>query len=100
MTDEDIIILLNEFVFEKLVPEQKTMVAEEILASVSFDTENGKLVISKPDVMTFSGLLRKYTYAKYEALSMTIKGIFQEEKEKEDAAKAATKANYKKAVSR
>lgn len=90
MTSEDVIVLLNETIFEKLTPEQKTMVAEELLAPISFDTENDKIVIGKPDVKTYSGLLRKYTYAKYEVLLESIKTLFQAEKDKEDAAKATT----------
>ncbi len=90
MTNEDVVILLNERIFEQLEKEQQTMIAGELLASVSYDTENDKLIITKPDVHTYSGLLRKYTYAKYEVLLQSIKTLFQVEKDKEDASKAAT----------
>lgn len=93
MTSEDVIIILNEKIFEQLTDEQKTMIAEELLASVSFDDEKGKVVISKPDVNTFSLLLRKYTYAKYEVLLESIKTLFNVEEEEEDA--TATTTNTK-----
>lgn len=89
MTSEDVIVILNEKIFEQLTPEQKTMVAEELLASISYDDENGKLTITKPDVNTYSLLLRKYTYAKYEVLLESIKTLYNAEKEAEDNKKSA-----------
>lgn len=84
MTNEDIIILLNERVFDQLENEQKEMVVEELLAKVYFDDEKGKITIVPPDVNTFSLLLRKYGYApKYERLQETIKAIFAQEAETE-----------------
>ncbi len=96
MTNEDIIILLNEKIFEKLTAEQKTMVAEEALATLFYDSEADKLVISKPDVTTFSGLLRKYTYARYEILKESIKTLYKAEADAEADSKAVTEKAKKK----
>lgn len=76
MTNEDIIILLNETIFEQLSDEQKEMVIEELIAQVYFDAERAKIMIIKPDVNTFSLLLRKYGYDKYETLHESIKALF------------------------
>lgn len=76
MTNEDIIILLNETIFEQLSAEQKEMVIEELIAQVYFDAERDKIMIIKPDVNTFSLLLRKYGYDKYETLHESIKALF------------------------
>ena len=59
MTNEDVIILLNEQIFEQLEEEQKLMVVEELIARIYFDDEKDKLTIVSPDVNTFSLLLRK-----------------------------------------
>jgi hypothetical protein len=83
MTNEDIIILLNEQIFEKLDDEQKLMIVEELIARVYFDAEKGKILIVNPDVNTFSLLLRKYGYDKYETLHESIKALFAEEAETE-----------------
>jgi hypothetical protein len=83
MTNEDIIILLNEQIFEKLDDEQKLMIVEELIARVYFDAEKGKILIVNPDVNTFSLLLRKYGYDKYETLHESIKALFAEEAEAE-----------------
>lgn len=83
MTNEDVIIILNEKIFEQLDDEQKMMVVEEQIAQIYFDSEKGKLSIIKPDVNTFSLLLRKYGYPKYETLHESIKALFAQEAEEE-----------------
>ena len=83
MTNEDIIILLNEQIFEQLDDEQKLMVIEEQVAKIYYDDEKEKLSIVNPDVNTFSLLLRKYGYDKYERLNESIKALFSQEAETE-----------------
>jgi hypothetical protein len=83
MTNEHIIILLNEQIFEQLDEEQKLMVVEELIARIYFDDEKEKLSIVNPDVNTFSLLLRKYGYDKYEVLHESIKALFSQEAETE-----------------
>jgi dsRNA-specific ribonuclease len=81
MTEEDIVILLNENIFENLDDEQKKMVVEELIAAIYFDTEKSKVSIVKPDITTFSLLLRKYGYQKYETLHESIKALFAQAEE-------------------
>lgn len=83
MTNEDIIILLNEQIFEQLEDEQKLMVVEEQIAKIYYDEEKEKLSIVNPDVNTFSLLLRKYGYDRYERLNESIKALFSQEAEVE-----------------
>lgn len=81
MTNEDVIVLLNETIFEQLDEEQRKMVIEELIAQVYFDDERGRVTIIKPDVNTFSLLLRKYGYDKYETLHESIKALFAQAEE-------------------
>jgi hypothetical protein len=74
---------LNERVFEQLEDEQKLMIVEELVARVYFDAEKAKIVMVNPDVNTYSLLLRKYGYDKYEVLHESIKAIFAQEAENE-----------------
>jgi hypothetical protein len=60
MTDIDIIVILNENIFDKLVDNQKRMIIEELLAQVYWDSNTGKIKLIKPDVNTFSLLIKKY----------------------------------------
>ena len=84
MTSEDIVILLNERVFEQLDDVQKEMVVEELVASVYYDSEKGKVSLIKPDINTYSLLLRKHGYPNYEILHESIKALFAQTEE-EDA---------------
>ena len=94
-TGDDIIIVLNERIFEGLTDEQRRIVIEESLASIHYDMENDKLVISKPDVVTFSGVLAKHTFDKWEALRESIKTLYAAEKQVEDEAANATSKGKK-----
>jgi hypothetical protein len=89
-TGDDIIIVINEKIFDQLEDAQKIIVVEESLASISYDTENDKLVISKPDVTTFSGILGKHTFETWNTLRESIKSLYDKEKEDEDASAATT----------
>jgi hypothetical protein len=60
MTDIDIIVILNENIFDKLADDQKRMIIEELLAQVYWDSNTGKIKLIKPDVNTFSLLIKKY----------------------------------------
>jgi hypothetical protein len=80
-TKNDLYIFVNEQVFEQLEGWQKLIVAEEALAGVYFDAEKDKLEIKKGDVETFSGLLSKYGYDRYEVVRESIKTLYQVEKE-------------------
>ncbi len=94
-TGDDIIIVLNEKIFEGLTDEQRRIVVEESLASIHYDMENDKLVITKPDVVTFSGVLSKHTFDKWDALRESIKTLYAAEKQAEDEAAATTSKGKK-----
>lgn len=83
MTNEDVVIVINEKIFEQLEDEQKMMVIEEYVARLYFDSEKGKLSLINPDVNTFSLLLRKYGYDKYERMNESIKALYAQEAEEE-----------------
>jgi hypothetical protein len=85
MTSEDVVILLNEVIFEQLEDNQKVLVVDELLAEIYFDTEKGKVVIVKPDIQTFSLLLEKYTLKEYLRLKETVKAILAAKEEEEAA---------------
>ncbi len=90
-TGDDIIIVLNEKIFDQLTDEQRVIVAEESLASIHFDGEKDKIVISKPDVVTFSGILAKYSFDTWNVLKESITTLYNAEKQEEDEVAAITK---------
>lgn len=78
MTEVDIIVLLNENIFDRLVDEQKTMILEELLAQVYWDSNSGKIKLIKPDVNTFSLLIKRYGIDFYLAVQESIVSILNE----------------------
>lgn len=95
MTDNDVIILINEIIFDKLEQDQKELVAQELIAYVGFDFEKGKLVITQPDVNTFSLLLKRVGSDKYLHIQEVIRLAFEQLKDKESE-NTETKKNSKK----
>ena len=83
MTNEDLIIIINERIFEQLDEAQQIMQAEELIASIHYDNENDKLVITKPDIVTYSGLVSKYSWEDYIRLRESIKALFSQAEENE-----------------
>ncbi len=58
----DVLVFINETMFDKLdtTPIFQTIIIEEALAQVYYDSEKDKLTMIKPDLVTFSGILGKY----------------------------------------
>lgn len=94
-TGDDVIIVINEKIMEQLTLEQRRIVVEESLAAIHFDTEKDKLVINKADVVTFSGVLSKYSFDTWHVLQESIKTLYQAEKQAEEEAAAATTSTKK-----
>jgi hypothetical protein len=78
MTKEDIVITVNEEIFEMLTEEQRTIVAEEAIAAISFDFEKDKVSIATPDFQTYSMIIRKYSFETMETLRETIKAHYDQ----------------------
>jgi hypothetical protein len=89
-TGDDVIIVLNEKIFEQLPADQKRIVVEEAVAYISFDSENDKLVITTPDFMAHTGILRKHTFGVIDVVRESIKTLYQAEKQAEEESKATT----------
>ena len=83
-TNDDVIIVINENAMDKLTPEQKEMVVVESLASIHYNVDKDRLEISKPDVVTFSGILSKYGFENWNNLRETINLLFQSEKQTQE----------------
>ena len=86
---DDVLIVLNEQIFDQLPDDQKSIVADEALAEISYDQENDKLVITKPTFVAHDSVLDKYGYDELKVVRESIKTLYQVEKQREDEAKAA-----------
>ena len=93
MTDYDVIIQINEPIFDQLEEDQKEYVVKDLLAHVVYDMEKDKLSIVQCDVTTFSGVLRQYDIDTYLSIKESIVTLLEEKKIQEDLAKQRSKNN-------
>jgi len=83
-TGDDIIIVINENVLDKLDEADKEMIIEESISSIHYNLEKDKIEITRPDVVTFSGILSKHGFDKWNRVRETIKLLFESEKQTEN----------------
>jgi hypothetical protein len=92
---DDVIIIINEKIFEKLPPEQQLIAAESAVSFISFDTDKDKIVITKPDFEAHRKMLKQYSFEIIDSFEEAVKSLYQAEKDAEDAAKAITSKGKK-----
>jgi len=81
-TGDDVIITLNEFVFDQLTDEQRTIIISDSLSRISFDSEKDKVTIVQPDFTANRMILSKFGVDVCVLLDDTIKLIYAQEKDK------------------
>ena len=91
MTDYDVVIQINEPIFDQLEELQKTYIVKDLLARRVYDMEKDKLVVNQPDVSTFSGVLRQYDIDTYLGIKESIVTLLEQKKIEEDLAKQNNK---------
>lgn len=95
-SNDDVYIYVNQNIFDALEPLQQQIIIDEALSKISYNPETEAVTILKPDVITHSGVLSKYTFEAWQRLYETIKSIREAEKQAEDEAKAAKSSKGKK----
>lgn len=89
-TGIDIYVTINQRIFEGLTPPLQIMLVEDALGGISWS--GSKVEVKKGDVVTFSGLLQKYGYAKgeddsnntYQVLQESIKSLYDKARQEDD----------------
>lgn len=84
LSSENIIIQVNEEVFEMLDELQKTLVADSLVTAIEYDAEKGKISLRKPDVVGHSGVITKYGERVFLNTLETIKLTFAQLKGKKE----------------
>lgn len=90
LTQDDVIIVINEGLFEGLTEDQKRIVVDEAIAYISYDMENDKLIITKPDFIAHSGVLRKYGFEAIEVVRESVKTLIQAQRQTDDETEQIT----------
>jgi nitrogen regulatory protein PII len=92
LTDVDVVIVLNEEIFDQLPEDMKKIALEEALAAVIVDTNTDKLMIEKFNFTTFTGLLAKYGHEEMIKFKESIKSLFDKMAQEENDLKLAKRA--------
>ena len=84
LTDENVIIEVNEEIFEMLDLTQQQYVIDETLAEIYVDMETEKIKILKPDFKGFSFVILKYGIENSVNTNLAIKAAFAQKKEQDE----------------
>ena len=77
LTGFNVIVVINEDLFDMLDDKLRVIIIEEILAHVYYDMDKDKLFIIQPDINTFSGILQKYDVSEYMRIKEVIATYLQ-----------------------
>lgn len=88
--DVDVVIIVNQLIFNQLPPDLQEMVAIELVTEIGYDSENDKLIIAKKDVSTFSTILKKFGYEAYERKQLSVKSLYDKKQNDENVGDAPT----------
>ncbi|MFW5847555.1 MAG: hypothetical protein ACOCVF_01365 [bacterium] len=94
----NVVIIINEQIYDDLTDEMKTIMFEEALTGIVVDIEKGKVSIEKYDITTYSGMLVKHGSDTMILFMESVKSLFDAKEEKEKAEKEAKKQRKKKQV--
>lgn len=60
ISNSDIIVSFNENIFDVLDDTAKSILLKQEIDRIHVDLDSGKIKLVKPDVVTFSGIIKKY----------------------------------------
>jgi hypothetical protein len=90
-TNSDCVIYVDEEIFSQLSLDQQNIIADEALCGLSFDSEKDIFNIIKPNISTFSGVLKKYSSIEVlnlkESINLALESREQAEKERKERKK-------------
>jgi hypothetical protein len=87
MTDYDVVIQVNEPIFDQLEDKQKEYVVRDLLAQIVYDMEKDKISIVSHDITTFSGVLRNFDIDTYLSIKESIITLLEQKQIEADSKK-------------
>jgi hypothetical protein len=87
LTDYDVVIQINEPIFDQLEERQKEYIVKDLLAQVSYDMDKEKINIVQHDIITSSMVLRNYDIDTYLSIKESIVTLLEQKQIVEDAVK-------------
>lgn len=98
LLNSDLLISFNEDYFDAFDDEIKNILIEQELALIEFDIDKGTLKIGKADLITSTGIVKKYGVEAVERANQ-VRNLYnqqQEDKEKETKQNKSNKSKYNK----
>jgi hypothetical protein len=87
MTNFDVVIQINEPIFDQLEDTQQEYIVKDLISQIHYDPDKDRVTINKPDITTFSGVLRQFDVDTYLGIQESIITLLEEKKIQEDLAK-------------
>lgn len=87
MTNEDVIVIINEEVFERLDHGSQYVIAENILTGIHYDPAKEKVEVKKPTVNTYKGVISKHSIETFLKATELVDLAYQQIKEEKKEAK-------------
>jgi hypothetical protein len=91
----DLLVSFNEDFFDAFDEQAKDILIDQELALVEFDLEKGTLKLGKPDLITSSGIIKKYGVDAVERANQ-VRDLFNQQQVDKDNDTKNEKKNYKK----
>lgn len=60
LLNKEVLVFVNEDLYDKLDEESLTILFEQEIDKLGINNKTGKIVMNKPDIITFSPLINKY----------------------------------------
>lgn len=77
MYGQDLIFVINEEVFDRMLDESQIIMIDKLMAQVSYDLEKETLKKSAPDIQEHSSILQKYNFNILQTVSAEITQIYE-----------------------
>lgn len=85
LNNADIMVTINERYHDQIDEEAKLILIEQAIATISVDLDSGKIKIIKPDLVTFTGIVKKYGLEKVSRANNLIALIEDQQQDADDA---------------
>jgi hypothetical protein len=85
LTDYDVVIQINEPIFDLLEDVQQEYIVRDLLSQISYDMDKDKINIIQHDINTSSVVLRNYTIDTYLSIKESIVTLQEQKQIAEDA---------------
>ena len=85
LTDYDVVIQINEPIFDLLEDVQQEYIVRDLLSQISYDMDKDKINIIQHDINTSSVVLRNYTIDTYLSIKESIVTLLEQKQIAEDA---------------